>query len=181
MGQIIGLIITLIIAKLIVDAVQDKLGGNKDSRKNGEVIDISDSWLDTGSLPYQKKAQLMNPKEITFYHSLDEVLKGSDYVIAPRVHMSELITVADNPRQQEYLQRLKERNVDLVVLEAFTFRPVLIINFLEEDMGRRQQLSNNFTTKAVKAADLPQLEINLGDPPAGLELSLILRKQGLKL
>jgi len=181
MGQIIGLIITLIIAKLIVDLVKGKLDSNNTSHKTGDVIDISDSWVDTGSLPYQKKAQVMNPKEISFYNILDDVLTGSDYIIAPRLHMSELITVTEDPRQQEYLQRLKDRNLDLTILEAYTFRPVLVINFAEEDVGRKQQLSNNFTSKAVKAAGLPMININLNAPPSVQELISDLRQQGLKL
>ncbi|NLV22704.1 MAG: DUF2726 domain-containing protein [Syntrophomonadaceae bacterium] len=181
MGQFIALIIILIIAKLIVDLVKEQLNRNQGGQKNGEVIDISDSWVDTSSLPYQKKAQIMSPREIAFYHSLAEVLNDSDYVIAPHLHMSELITVTDNPRQQEYLQRLKERNLDLTILEAVTFRPVLVINFAEEDIGRKQQLSNNFTSKAVKAANLPQLDINPGNPPIGQELLIALRRQGLTI
>jgi len=181
MGPIIGLIITLIIAKFLVDLVKGQLNHKKDDQKNGDIIDISDSWVDTSSLPYQKKAQVMNPREIAFYHSLDEVLTGSDYIIAPRLHMSELIGVTESPRQQEYLQRLKERNLDLTILEALTFKPVLVINFAESDVGRKQQLSNSFTSKAVKAADLTLININLSSPPTGQELLAELRKQGLKL
>jgi len=181
MGQFIAFIIILIISKLVVDLVKGQLNRNKGNRKNGEVIDISDSWVDTSSLPYQKKAQVMNPREIVFYHNLAEALSDSDYIIAPHLHMSELIAVTDNPRQQEYLQRLKERDLDLVILEANTFQPVLVINFIDDEAGRKQQLSNNFTSKAVKAANLPQLDINPGNPPAGLPLLTELRKQGLKL
>jgi hypothetical protein len=181
MGQFIAFIIILVIAKLVVDLVKNQLNRPKSSQKNGEVIDISDSWVDTSSLPYQKKAQVMNPREIAFYHSLAEALSDSDYIIAPHLHMSELITVTDDPRQQEYLQRLKERDLDLVILEANTFRPAMVINFADDEAGRKQQLSNNFTSKAVKAANLPQLDINLTNPPAGLPLLTELRKQGLEI
>jgi hypothetical protein len=181
MAQIIGLVIVLIIAKLIVDQLKGQLNHSKPSKKSGDIIDISDSWVDTGSLPYQKKMQVMTPKGIALYHNLAEVLAGSDYIIAPHLHMSELIAVTDSLRQQEYLQRLKERNLDLAVLEALTFKPVLVINFTDGDVGRKQQLSNTFTYKAVKAADLPQLDINLNNPPAGQALLSELRKQGLKL
>lgn len=181
MGQFIALVIVLIIAKLIVDVVKEQLNRNQGNPKNGDIIDISDSWVDTGSLPYQKKAQIMNPREIAFFHDLAEVLDDSDYIIAPRLHMSEVIAVADDPRQQEYLQRLKERNLDLTILEAHTFRPVLVINYIEEDVSRKQQISNSFTSKAVKAANLPQLDINPGNPPTGRELLMALRRQGLTL
>lgn len=181
MGQFIAFIIILIIAKLVVDMVKNQLNRPKNSQKNGEVIDISDSWVDTSSLPYQKKAQVMNPREIAFYHSLAETLNDSDYIIAPHLHMSELITVTDAPRQQEYLQRLKERDLDLVILEANTFQPVMVINFADDEAGRKQQLSNSFTAKAVKAADLPQLDINPANPPLGHELLTKLHQQGLKI
>jgi len=181
MGQFIAFILVLIIAKLVVDQAKNQLNRHKSNQKNGEVIDISDSWVDTSSLPYQKKAQVMNPREIAFYHSLTEALNDSDYIIAPHLHMSELIALTDNSRQQEYLQRLKERSLDLVILEANTFHPVLVINFIDDEAGRKQQLSNNFTAKAVKAADLPQLDINPATPPLGQELLTELRQQGLKL
>ena len=180
MGQFIAFILVLIIAKLVVDQAKNQLNRHKNNQKNGEVIDISDSWVDTSSLPYQKKAQVMNPREIAFYHSLAEALNDS-YIIAPHLHMSELIALTDNSRQQEYLQRLKERSLDLVILEANTFHPVLVINFIDDEAGRKQQLSNNFTAKAVKAADLPQLDINPAAPPAGLPLLTELRRQGLNL
>jgi len=181
MAQIIGLVIALIIAKLIVDQVKGQLNRSKAAPKTGDIIDISDSWVDTESLPYQKKVQVMTPKEIAFYHNLDESLTGSGYIIAPHLHMSELIGVTDSPRQQEYLQRLMERNLDLTILEALTFKPVLVINFAEGDVGRKQKLSNTFTSKAVKAAGLPQMDINLNNPPTGQDLLAELRKQGLKL
>jgi hypothetical protein len=180
-GQFIALIIILIIAKLIVDMVKEQLNRSQGIPKNGDIIDISDSWVDTSSLPYQKKAQVMNPREIAFYHHLAEVLNESAYIIAPRLHMAEVIAVADAPRQQEYQQRLIERNLDLTILEAHTFKPVLVINLVEEDIGRKQQLSNNFTSKAVQAAKLPQLDINPGNPPEGRELLMALRRQGLGL
>ncbi len=181
MGQFIAVIIVMIIAKLLVDVVKDQLSRGKNNSPNGEVIDISDSWVDTSSLPYQKKVQVMSPREISIYHQLAEVLGNSDYIIAPHLHMSELIGVTDGTRQQEYLQRLKERSVDLAILEAVTFQPVLVVIFTEEDVGRKQQLSNSFTSKAVKAAGLPQLEINPADPPFGRELLAELRRQGLKI
>jgi hypothetical protein len=181
MGQFIAFILVLVIAKLVVDMVKNQLNRPQNSQKNGEVIDISDSWVDTSSLPYQKKAQVMNPREIAFYHSLAESLHDSDYIIAPHLHMSELIAVTDDPRQQEYLQRLKERNLDLAILEANTFRPVMAIIFTDGEAGRKQQLSNSFTSKAVKAAGLPQLDINPANPPFGEELLTELRQHGLKI
>ncbi|HRW13321.1 MAG TPA: DUF2726 domain-containing protein [Syntrophomonas sp.] len=181
MGQFIAVIIILIIAKLIVDMVKDQLNRAKSSPKQGEVIDISDSWVDTSTLPYQKKAQVMNPREITIYHSLARLLHDTDYIVVPHLHLSELIGVTDVPRQQEYWQRLKERSVDLAILEAVTFQPVLVIHLLEEEVGRKQQLSNNFTTKAIKAAGLPQLDINPANPPVERELLAELRRQDLKI
>ncbi len=181
MGQFIAVIIILIIAKLIIDLIKPYFARKSTNNPYGEVIDISDAWVDTSSLPYQKKEQLMNPKDFAFYDILAEVLAGKDYIICPRLQMSELISVTETPNQHKYLQRLKERILDLVVLEVSSFKPVLVIILEEPEARRKQQLSNNFTVKALQAAGIPLLNINPKQFPQHQDLVLDLRKHGLNL
>lgn len=183
MGQFIAFIVILIIAKLMVDFFKEKITvpfQNKNSQ-TGEVIDISDAWVDTSSLPYKKKAQLINEKGRLFYRTLAEALEDSNYLICPHLQMSELITVIENPKQSEYAQRLKDRILDLVILEAATFKPVLVINLEESEPGKNRQISNRFTAKALQAADLPLMNINLNQMPKTNNLEQELRSHGLNI
>lgn len=181
MGQFIALVIIFIIAKLLIDFLKEQFTRKSTPNKSGEVIDISDAWVDTSKLPYQKKAQIMNTKEQAFYQLLAEILAHKDYIICPHIPMSELISVNESPNQQEYFQRLKDRTLDLAVLEVSSFKPVLAINLEEPEAKKKQQLSNNFTVKAMQAAGLPLLSINLDQFPRQQDLLLTLRKHGLNI
>lgn len=183
MGQFIAFIIILIIAKLIVDFAKEKLSvpfKNKSSQ-TGEVIDISDAWVDTSSLPYKKKEQLINEKERFFYRTLTELLAEKKYLVCPHLQMSELISVTESPKQPEYAQRLKDRTLDLVILDAGTFNPVLVINLEENEPGKNKQISNRFTAKALQAAGLPLMSINLNQAPKLQNLMQELRSHGLNI
>jgi len=181
MAQIIGLVIILIIAKLIVDFVKEQFSFKRSKNKPGDVIDISDAWVDTSTLPYKKKDQLINLKALKFYNSLDEILTGKNYIICPRIQMSELLSVTESPKQQEYVQRLKERTLDLVVLEASSFKPVLVFNLEETEPSKNRQLSNRFTTQALQVAGLPLITINLNQCTKPQYLVQEIRKYGLNI
>lgn len=183
MVQIIGLAIILLIAKLIVDFVKEQFSfkGSQTKSKSGDFIDISDAWVDTSVLPYIKKDRVLDLKALSFYNSLNELLIGKNYIICPRMQMSELLSVTESPKQQEYVQRLKERTLDLVVLEASTFKPVLVFNLEETEPGKNRQLSNHFTAKALQAAGLPLMTINLTQNLKPQYLVQELRKYGLNI
>lgn len=183
MAQFIAFVVFLIIAKLLVDFIKEKFSfavKNKNS-KSGDVIDISDAWVDAGNLPYKRKEQVINSKERSFYQTLSEIFSGYNYVIFPHMQMSELISVTESPKHWEYLQRLKERTLDMVILEASSFKPVLVFNLQETEAGKSKQISNRFTTQALLVAGLPMISINLNQMPKPQELIKELRKHGLNI
>lgn len=181
MAQLIALVIIFIISKLVIDTIREQIKPKKDPGKSGDIIDISDAWVDTSKLPYRRKDQVMNAKEQVFYQLLSDVLEDQGYIICPHIQMSELITVTANPNYQEYLQRLKDRTLDMAILEVDSFKPVLAINMEESEANIKHQLSNNFTLKALQAAGLPFLRINPELLPRKEELVIALRKHGLKI
>lgn len=181
MVQIIAVVIILIIAKLVVDFLKEQFSFKSSKSKPGDVIDISDAWVDTSTLPYKQKGQILNRKELSFYHTLAEILTDKNYILCPRIQMSELLSVTESPKQQEYVQRLKERTFDLVVFEASSFKPALVFNLEETEPGRSRQLSNRFTAKALEVAGLPLMIINLNQCPKPQYLVQELRKHGLNI
>ena len=181
MAQVIAVVIILIIAKLVVDFLKEQFSFKSNKSKSGDIIDISDAWVDTSTLPYKQKDQILNLKELSFYNSLAEILTGRNYILCPRMQMSELLSVTESPKQQEYMQRLKERTLDLVVLEASTFKPLLVFTLEETEPGRTRQLSNRFTAKAMQVAGLPLMTINLNQCPKPQYLVQELRKHGLNI
>lgn len=184
MVQVIAFVIFLIIAKLIVDFIKDQFSFTaKDKKKepSGEVIDISDAWVDTSTLPYQKKEKVLNQKELSFYNLLAETVAGKDYIICPHMQMSELISVTESSKQLEYAQRLKERTLDLVLFEAGSFKPLLAFHLEASEPGKNKQISNRFTAKALQAAGLPMIGINLNQLPKPQHLLDELRKQNIDI
>ncbi len=181
MAQFIALIIIVILTKLVIDFIKEQFLQKGSKNNSGDVIDISDAWVDTSQLPYQKKDSVLNPSEISFYQLLEETLSGQDYIICPHIQMSELISVGESAYRHEYWQRLKERTLDIAILEAGSFKPVLVINLEEAETKKKQQLSNNFTTKALQVADIPILNMNPRQLPEQQQFLINLRKMGLKL
>lgn len=181
MVQFIALVIVFIISKLVIDAIKEQIKPKKNPGKSGDVIDISDAWVDTSKLPYQCRARVLSAKEQVFYQLLADILTDQGYIICPHIQMSELITVTASPNYQEYTQRLKDRTLDMAVLDSNNFKPVLAIYMEEPDAHIKNQLSNNFTIKALQAAGLPLLKINLDSIPRKEDLVFTLRKHGLKV
>lgn len=194
MLQFIMLIIAIVFGKLVWDILNDYrqkmqtagpiLGQKKRRGGNGEVIDLSNVWINMDDLPYRKRNYLLSGRELALYKLFTTVLQNSPYVAFPRVNLEDVVTVsleADN--RTEYFNRIKNRYVDVLICEKDELQPVLII--IGEGQGeprkKQQVLEDRFVRSAAEAAGIKYLPISLNKLPNEEHLITLLRNSGLDI
>lgn len=184
MAQLIMLIIVTVFFKLLVDIYKEQMQNKKDPRhtpKKGEVIDLSNAWIDLEEMPYNQRDNLFSGRELALCKLLEAVLPDH-YVILPRVRLADFISVSPDARNRvEYANQIKERSADILICEASNFKPVAAVVFDSRTEGKKKQLADRFTRKAYEAAGLPYLDLQPADPPSHLELKKALQKAGLSI
>ncbi len=194
MLNFIMLIVAIVLGKLVWDILNDyrqkmqttgPIPGQKRRRTgNGEVIDLSNVWINMDDLPYRRRDYLLSGRELALYKLFASVLQNSPYAAFPRVNLEDVVTVsieADN--RTEYFNRIKNRYVDILVCERDELRPVLII--IAEGQGeprkKQQVLEDRFVRSAADAAGIKYLPINLNNLPDNEELLILLQNSALKI
>lgn len=185
MAQFIIIVIASVLVKLLWDAYQEQIQKKTNSRpssKGGEVIDLSNAWIDLDEMPYSRREHLLPGRELAIFHLLQEVLPGESYVVLPRVRLADAIIVSPEASNRiEHINQAKERSIDLLVCAAQDLKPAIAITFETEIEGKKKQLADRFTRKALKAAGLPSLDLRPASPPSSNELAAMLRKSGLQI
>lgn len=180
MFQFLGVILILIIIKLLIDnfkpALKDKTGSQPD------VIDVTRKWINTDEMPYEKNEYLLSKADLAIFTAIDDLLFTTRYRLFPHVRLADLLKVpSQTPNRQEYLFRIKERSVDLAVLEATYLKPVLVINLVDSSPGSKRLGADHFTKAALQTAAIASVTIDLSNTPARDELEDMLRSRGLNL
>lgn len=186
MGQAILAGIILIALKLIWDIYKDKQTSNKASGKKakqrGEVIDLSDAWIDMSELPYHKKETFLSGKELNLYQSLKDILPVERYSVFPRVRLADFLSVDQAAHnRQEYLTRIKERSADFLVCELPDLKPVLVITVDNQVEARKKQFSERFNRRATEASGLSLVIINALEPLSDEELKQKIQRAGIQI
>lgn len=182
MQYIIGGLILLFVLKLAFDfiASQRRLAGKKNGK--GQIIDISDKWINIDSLPYRRKDRLFTPAELLMYHELRDALAGSPYAVVAKIPLSEIVNVpGSTENRQEYIRRASEKCLDLVICEIPDFRPLVVVLLEEGSISRKQQLADIFTEKALSASGYAFMRINVNETPDLSKLLSSLKKLGVHL
>lgn len=180
--QFIAAIIVFFILKLLWDMYNQPKKTQKNRSRAGEVIDLSDAWIDLDNMPYQKREQLLKNGELSLYQLLNEILSDYNYQVYPKVRLADILILpsrADNRIQ--YLNRIQERNVDFLICKVPEFKPVLIVLVEGQAERKKKQLMNNFSKKAAEAAGLPCLQLSLNNLPPVDSLAKNLRTLGLDI
>lgn len=184
LAQFIIVVIATVLVKLLWDVYKEQMQKKTNSRpssKGGEVIDLSNAWIDLDDMQYSRREHLLPGRELAIYHLLLEVLPGESYVVLPRVRLADVVIVSPEARNRiEHINRIKERSLDLLVCAAQDLKPIAAINFETEIEGKKKQLADRFTHKALEAAGLPSLDLRPGSPPSESELIAMLHKLGLQ-
>jgi len=182
--QIIIVIIAAIAVKLLADVIKDQLKKNnpQNSQKRGEVIDLSNAWIDLNDLPYSRREYLLLGKELAIYHLFKEVLPADSYTVFPRVRLADSIVVSPEASNRiEHTNHIKEKSIDLLICNSDDLKPIAVINFETESEEKKKRLKDRFTRKALEAAGYPVLNLKPSSPPSPQELTAMLRQIGLKI
>ncbi len=192
MLQFIMIIVAIILGKLAWDVLNDyrqkmQPSGPFSSQKkrrpgNGEVIDLSNAWINMDNLPYRKRDFLLSGKELALYELFTNMLENSPYTAFPRVNLEDLVTVSlEAENRTEYFSRIRNRFVDLLICEKEGLVPVLVI--IGESTGearkKQQVLEDRFIRSAAEAAGIKYLSINLNNLPDNEKLLTLLRNSAV--
>jgi hypothetical protein len=183
LAQFIIVIIVTVLVKLLWDVYKEQMqkkNNSRPSQKGGEVIDLSNAWIDLDDMPYSRREHLLPGRELAVYHLLLELLPGESYVVLPRVRLADVAIVSPEAHNRiEHSNRIRERNLDLLICAAQDLKPLAAITFEAEVEGKKKQLADRFTRKALEAMGLPCLDLRPGSPPSKSELITMLHKLGL--
>jgi hypothetical protein len=166
--------------KLLIDNLLPLF--KKKSSPSGDFIDITEKWINADAMPYQKNDYLFNNQELLIFKRLQEILVTSRYTVYPHLRLADLLTVpAGTQNRQEYLFRIKERSLDMVIFESSYLKPVLVVNLKTQEDGKMRQITDQFTEKALSTAGIKSIDMDLSNPPDSDHLRSNLRRLGLEL
>ena len=180
MLQAIGLILILFIIKLVIDnlkppAVKDK------GKSKGDIIDISGKWVNAEEMPYQKNESFLSRQELQVFQLLQDILQNTQYSIYPHLRLTDVLQVPSGTQnRQEYLFRIKERGLDMVIFKSNDLELVLVVHF-SGSKGAGQTGPDMFTRTALQAAGIKSISIDLNTPSSREETITRLRQAGLSI
>lgn len=182
MQYIIGGLILIFLIKLALDLFANyrTMPGGPGSKS--KVIDISDRWINIDSLPYKRKNEFLSGAEQAFGREIETLLENSGYRVLPKIPLAEIVAVpASTHNRAEYLQRARERTLDMVIFELPEFIPRLVIITEEGTLSKKRQLSDMFTEKALAAAGYAYMKINISEAPDPQKVLQSLQKLGISV
>jgi hypothetical protein len=181
MGQAIIAVLGLILAKLIVDVVKENISSSsKKASSSGPIIDLGDAWVDLNQISSRQRESLLSREEILLFQMLDSILFDSNYKVFPKVRLADLLTPNPNiPNRAEYKRRLRERVVDLLIVEKQNLKPLLLI--LTNNSQNKKAEPDQLSIRSIKTAGLRYLIIKLDDLPSSSSLLTKLREAGLNI
>lgn len=121
------------------------------------------------SAAYRKREHVLSPAERAFFGALREAvplaMPGLAVIVFPSVRLAEVLAVdapkgADRSAWQRAFNRISSKQVDFVVCEASTTRPLLVIELDDashEAQSRKQR--DDLVDRACASAGLPILHV----------------------
>jgi hypothetical protein len=183
MLQLVGAIILIVAAKLTFDIIREQIKVTKQSKpKGGQIIDLSENWVDINNLPYRKRDQLLNAREMVVYNAIGNIISSLPFAVYPKVRLADIIQLAPNaPNRQEHAERIKERSVDLLVCHVPDLTPALVIQVEPPSAdGKRKYRGERFMRQAMQAAGIAYLNINPNQLPEPEEIKRLLAQEDVQ-
>ena len=95
-------------------------------QKQQDPLDKLASW------PYERRQQLLNPLELTFYRVMREHLHPG-MIILPKVRLQNLVYVSPNSKLADKLEgKLSDKYLDFTICDAEDFSLICVIEFNDE-------------------------------------------------
>ena len=183
---VVGLIIIMVVFikniwdRFFPDMYSSASSKQKRKKSSGEVIDITDSWIDISDLKLTKREYLLTPKELSLFHTLDQLLSSQQFTVFPKVQLSELFQLSSETNNRiEIQRRLKERTVDFIICDESILKPLLMIFTTSQNDTRREQMTKDFGYRAAQSAGVNTLRIDIDSDPDSASLIKQLRQAGL--
>lgn len=186
MAQLFFLALIALIIYFLADTARKllsyKFKSPRTPKPEGDIIDISEAWIDLGNLPYTTKPRMLPDKELRLYGLLTDVINKQTAVVVPKAHLSEILDLMPSASQRaEYARRLKERSVDFLVCTRQDMAPRLGIITESRNEGESQRQNRKFVEQAAQMAGLPLLILDINQLPGQSPLAAMLQNAGLSL
>lgn len=180
MLQFIGAVIIIVAAKMIYDLYKQQTQNHKKpSPKGGEIIDLSEKWIDMAQMPYRKRDQLLNAREMLVYENVSDLIDPATHRIFLKVRLVDILQLAaEVTNRQEYYERVKEKSIDLLVCRLPQLSPVLAIQIdPPSSEGKRKLRAERFLRGALESAGIGFLSVNPNQLPDPQEVQRFLDKE----
>lgn len=80
-------------------------------------IKIEKQKIRTTNIPVQKKKNLMSNAELSFYHTLKQII---DDEIFCKCRMEDILYIKNCPKKEIYRNKIKSRHIDFVICDRMT-------------------------------------------------------------
>lgn len=184
MAQLFFLALMAFILYFIADIVRKlssyKFNAPKSSKSGGDVIDISEAWIDLNHLPYISKSHILPDKELMLYEILNDVINKQTAAVVPKTRLAEILDLTPSASHRaEYARRLRERYADFLICRRKDMTPLILIVSESRGESEDHQQNRDFVKRAAETVSLPLLTLNLDHLPDRLSLVNLLQKAGI--
>lgn len=176
MVQIIAIVLLFVLGKLAYDYFVKGPGAplpggrspyqppRRKPQRTGDVIDISNTWADSSSFTYRSREYPLNNKEYAIYNLLRELIDTERHLICPKLRLSDVVSAnAQDENYAENSARLRERSLDLAILNPDDLKLQLAVCVESSDDQRKKQLDDQQREKTLTAARIPFLKLDPRD------------------
>lgn len=123
---ILALIILLIKDTLFPKVSKPKLTLIKKTTSN-VTKSINNGDIHINYFPYKPKPNILTDYELRFYSVLKYTLINTNYIICPKVRLSDLLVVYDTNEHLKYFDCISKKSIDFLLCDKDTFEPELAI------------------------------------------------------
>lgn len=111
--------------------------------------------------PYKTKNSILSESEFNFYNLLKLSILDTNYIILPKVRLSDILVVQNISDYQDYYNHISMKHVDFILCDRDTFKPkiAIILDDSSLDLDNKFFLNDDLTL-TFQAATLKLLRFN---------------------
>ena len=106
--------------------------------------------------PYMQKPNILTEYELSFYIVLKDALTETNYIICPKIRLSDILVVYDTKEYIKYYENIAKRSIDFLLCDKDTFKPQIAIILDETNLSlnnpffKQDELTLIFKSAAFK-------------------------------